>query len=582
MSQFEYKNTEENQEPKIIQKIPLVIENNKKINKKYLIILNIIILVILAGGIFYFINSSEPTTSGIGKCGDGICGEVEKKNPQICPEDCIVASKQEQGNQDFGLGDKTYSYNDSPFGFHPGNADDYNYSYDLGSRWSRGEGSYVVWDWVDTRRNGEFNFTGAVAPSQNQTNSSVEINYDDFRLETPNDINIVKNISPFRKGGEFKNEEEKNVYYDFVRSTVERYDGDDDLGCILKSPDCYFKGDNQYPNEEVISKSEKNPVKFWQVCNQLFDTCEKSDCHSNYAKNYAEVLEITYKAAKEADRSVSILIAGDSKLEEYPAVFKELSGQFIDIVDKHYFGEDYQYSPKDDFDYLKESLLEAGFDLEQLRFWVTETGTYSGDPIIPLGKNVKIDLPYQSESQQASGLFKRYVSSLSYKIEKVFWAWNIIEGFKHDGGIFDLTGLVYDGCEFINNRYQCGGDLKYDEGKGGKKLAYYTYKLMVEKLERSDWNNIKIIQESDGIYVYRFTNKESGKDTWVAWSDLGSGNISLNSFGITNVKITEAIPDYNNGKEIVDSDVSFEDMFKETVVNNAINLGDIPVFIEEI
>ena len=540
------------------------------------------------------------------KCGDGVCGKVEKANPNLCPEDCednsdiqiscqnfpppnfcpggvndvIITSTNENGCSVYGCkGEITADIDDSPFGFHPGNADNYSYSYDLGSRWSRGEGSYVVWDWVDVERNGGFNFTNAVAPAQNKVNSSIKINYDELRLETPDDINIVKNISPFRKGGEFKNEEEKAVYYSFVKSTIERYDGDNDLGCILKSPDCYFKGDNQYPSEEVIIKSEKNPVKFWQMSNQLFDTCERSNCRNNYAKNYAEALKITYKAAKEADSSVSILIAGDSKLEEYPAVFKELNGQYLDIVDKHYFGEDYQYNPKDEFDYLKESLVKAGFDLKQLRFWVTETGTYSGDPITPLGKNIKTDLPYQSESQQASGLFKRYVSSLSYKIEKIFWAWNIVEGFKRDGGIFDLTGLVYDGCEFINNKYQCGGELKYDAGKGSKKLAYYTYKLMTNKLEGSDWDNVEIIQESNDAYVYKFTNQ--GNPIWVAWSDSGSGSVSLNSLGIDNAKVTEAVPDYENGKEIVDGNVDFENMFKESDISDSVQLGDVPVFIKE-
>ena len=59
-------------------------------NKKYLIILSIIVFVILATGIFYILKPSEPNSLQIGKCGDGVCDEVELKNLNLCPEDCLA------------------------------------------------------------------------------------------------------------------------------------------------------------------------------------------------------------------------------------------------------------------------------------------------------------------------------------------------------------------------------------------------------------------------------------------------------------------------------------------------------------
>ncbi|KAF5436221.1 hypothetical protein C5S36_00880, partial [Candidatus Methanophagaceae archaeon] len=70
-------------------------------------------------------------------------------------------------------------------------------------------------------------------------------------------------------------------------------------------------------------------------------------------------------------------------------------------------------------------------------------------------------------------------------------------------GYFDHTGLIYDG--------QGSNDL----GLGVKKLSYYTYKLMTEKLECSNWNNIETIQESDNVYVYKgtiFFSSDRSKD----------------------------------------------------------------------
>jgi len=65
-------------------------------------------------------------------------------------------------------------------------------------------------------------------------------------------------------------------------------------------------------------------------------------------------------------------------------------------------------------------LQTGGFDLEKLRFWITETGTYSGEPT-----EEGHEMPYQTESQQAEGLIKRYTVAFGEGIEKVLWAWGI-------------------------------------------------------------------------------------------------------------------------------------------------------------
>jgi len=543
-------------------------------------------------------------------CGNGVCEEWESKCN--CPEDCEKPSIGCKNENEFCGGiagieccsgltceydgdypdaggvcakESVFDFDDSPFGFHPGSANNYAYIQDMDAVWSR-EGTYIIWDWVDVERNSNFKFTDATAPpKEGVPNSGGQVNYDALRLNTPVGINIMTNVCPFRENDVFVNSQEKDIYYNFVKKMVERYDGDDNLGCTLAAPDCYNLGDNDYPSKEIIDKFETNPIKYWQVCNQITDICDEKDCRETYAAKYAEVQKMTYQAVKEADKTANVLIAGDSGKELYPKVFEYLNGDYIDIVDFHRFGTKDNYDPKNDFNYLKASLQSAGFNLNELKFWITETGTYSGDP----SQHVtgKQELLYQSEKQQASGLLKRYVSALSYKIEKIFWAWNIVEGFKRDCGIFDYTGLVYDGCDCNENgKYVCEKGIGYDLGQGVKKLSYYTYKLMVEKLEGSDWDNIQTIQESDNVYIYKFT--KNGEPVWVAWwdyfDDTGSSKtISLDVGSINSVKITKAVPNAEDGSKIDAND--YPDFFNtetKTVSGGKveITLGESPVFVE--
>ncbi|MBU1089212.1 hypothetical protein KKF38_00235 [Patescibacteria group bacterium] len=565
-------------------------------NKKLLLI-SISSILILALLVFFVVASwnffvGEKVLSPIAKDAEKTCSEqngIVCSSSQTCSGSWLDASDSGMCCDGECGEENEIDYEDSPFGFHTGSANNYAYIQDMGAVWSR-EGTYIIWDWVDVERNGNFKFTNATAPPKEGVPSSGgQVNYDALRLNTPEDINIMTNVCPFRQGGSFTDSIEPEIYQEFVEKMVERYDGDDNLGCVLTTPDCYNLGDNDYPSKEIIEKFEINPIKYWQVCNQVTDVCDEKNCRETYAEKYAEVQKITYQAIKEADKTAGVLIAGDSSKELYPKVFGYLNGDYVDIIDFHRFGTKDNYDPENDFDYLKTSLQNAGFDLDKLRFWITETGTYSGDP----SQHVtgKQELLYQSEKQQASGLLKRYVSALSYKIEKIFWAWNIVEGFKRDCGIFDYTGLVYDGCDCNENgKYVCEKGVGYDLGQGVKKLSYYTYKLMVEKLEGSDWDNIQTIQKSDGVYVYKFT--KNGEHVWVAWDDAEfqcikapcGRQVTISGISSSRVKITEAVPGAESGEDLNEND--YPNFFKtdtQTVSGGKVEiiLGESPVFVEE-
>ncbi len=414
----------------------------------------------------------------------------------------------------------TVCYDDSPFGFHYAKELE-NYASDLGAKWVRVN---AVWDLIQKKEDiiaGNFDW--------DSFESITKINF------YPKDTNFMITLSV--------------------------------LGTPIAQSDSYILNEGSYSKENWIKYTKavvnkyKNKVKYFQVENEP----------KPIKRNYAELQKITYNAIKEECPQCQVIMGGvfwaKGDINEWDRlnnnILIELNGQYVDIFDQHYYGDASEYNPIIFLDHVKLRLSEANFN--NIPIWITEMGDYSGDPI---EKN-QLDPPYQSEATQAQGLFKRYISSLSYGVNKIFWAYGLYEGFKNDETYFDFTGLIYD------------GKFNSDLGYGIKKLSYYTYKKMTETLEGSDWDNIETIQNSKDVYVYKFTNKETGKPTWVAWSDSGTGIVQLSSLGIKNAKVIESVPDYTNGKEIIDNNIEFSDMFKEYTTINSIQLSDLPIFIEE-
>jgi len=386
----------------------------------------------------------------------------------------------------------------------------------------------------------------------------------------PSEINILGNIAPanpmnltgksYLSASSYLPTNEVK-YLKFVRAGVERYDGD---------------GIDDMPNL-------KNPILYWQVGNEPNSR--------GPLKDFAQLQKITYSAVKEACSQCKVLVGGASQpidnlgvktlgfvsndrdylyefSRSYEPYLAELNGEGFDIFDFHWYGK-----AKDDYALIKPTYLNLKNTLGKYGFgnvlvWITEMGAYSGQPAEKSSKGEKL-YPFQTESEQAGDYLKRFVFSLSLGIEKIFPAFGLLEGFKNNDGYFDHTGFIYDG--------KGSNDLGY----GVKKLSYYTYKKMTEILEGSDWNNIQKIQESGGVYIYKFI--KNGKSIWVAWNDNGaSKTITISGITSSQVKITEAVPKYESGKEITNYNIAFNTETKNALNNKiSITLKDKPVFAEE-
>lgn len=386
--------------------------------------------------------------------------------------------------------------------------------------------------------------------------------FDKFYGNIPKGINILANIETPRQKGTFKLRISEQEYVNFVKNLVERYDGDgkDDMPG-LKNPIKYWQIDNEPPFwqlGQVDRLSSVDPVKW------IRDT--KDD--------YAHILELASTAIKSSCSDCKLVVGGMIDIpvafDFFEPILKKLNGKYIDVFDFHLFGgskDDYRKS-KPIYETVRKTLDNNGY--KNTEIWILETGTPSGSPVDEI-TGQPFPGPAISEKDQASNLIKRLIYPLTFGVKKTFWAWAMVEGMSpiDNNDVFDNTGLIYDGVG------------ENDLGYGVKKLSYYAYKKMVEILEGSDWNKIQTIQESDGIYIYKFTKQ--GKPIWVAWND-NSASKTIMIPGITSnqAKITESIPKYESGKEVTDYSTAFNTETKSANGGKiTITLGDTPVFVEE-
>jgi len=450
-----------------------------------------------------------------------------------------------------------YNIAHSPFGFTPaavippfqyGLNNPYTFAADLGVRWDRSLN--FIWTRIQpdlTTKQYHWMHERQLSDVPKQIRLTANIIIGSPRHDSRYDQYALSNRSFLPK--------DEKAYRKFVQKLVERYDGD---------------GISDMPELRV-------PIKHWQVDNEP----------PHGLGDYAAFLQMTCKAVKEADPDAKVLIGGvpgfppasryiDNFKRSYLPILDDLSKfkkSCFDIFDFHWYGNaagDY-LEMKEAYTHIQDALKKRNL-MPPDGFWMTEMGTYSGDPA-PVRMLSSVDFPFQTEKQQAADLVKRNVYALSLGIKKIFMAFGITEGFKCDEGYFDFTGLIYDG--------------KYgnDQGKGVKKLAYYAYQKMTEILEGSDWESIRIIQDKDGIHIYRLY--KNGKPIWIAWNDnSGARPVTLrldnNTAGVT---ITESVPHYASGKDVAPSYTIFQnikgEISKTSPPQLTFKLNTSPVFIEE-
>jgi hypothetical protein len=345
-------------------------------------------------------------------------------------------------------------------------------------------------------------------------------------------------------------------YLEFLAKAVERYDGD---------------GTEDAPGSPVVD--------VWEIGN------EEDNFWYDTPGNYALLLKESYKTIKRANPNARVAFAGLGGpvglnsffipvLNELEKIKDSPDQKYFDICGFHWSGQfkgNYRTEIFPRGSFLLDSLINqmrvelAARGYIHVPIWVGEMSYNDGMP-----PDLAFLIKPRTEREQAVELFKRYIYSAAKGVEKIFWCtlteWNNFGG-EGVGNYFDCVGL-------INN--------PLNDGLSHKKLAYYTYKKMVEVLSGCEWNTIKTIQEKDSIYIYKLTKND--KSVWIAWNDgLTKQQVSISGISDNLIKVTNTIPKYQSGKDVIDYSSAFE-VTTSVVTNNSVSLllADIPVFIEEL
>lgn len=379
----------------------------------------------------------------------------------------------------------------SPFGFHPAQAPGvgFDYAKEIGVHWHRPR-FYFMWVlgqpdldsdrylWEEFDRD-----VRAVPPGMRQMRNLCVC--PDAMIEVPGRPPMVTvkrpriDVSRHVEGTTYRPSDVAK-YQRWVRAVVERYDGD---------------GVDDMPGLET-------PIKHWQVDNEP----------PRRREGYVDLVRITSQAVKKADPTAKVLIGGldipfdDHRQRIYEheqlPLLQELHGRDIDILDLHWFGhlDEWRRLPKA-IERVRRDLTACGF--KETAIWFTEVGTYSGKPQSRQGHS----LPFQSERQQAVEMLTRHVTALGEEVEKVFWAWGMMEGFAnvHDNDFFDNTGFVYDGIG------------PYDPGRGTKKIVYWAYQKMTEVLQHWDGQPPERVSLGDTVIGYRFRLATGDRAVMLLW-----------------------------------------------------------------
>ncbi len=336
------------------------------------------------------------------------------------------------------------------------------------------------------------------------------------------------------------------AYRAYVRATVERYDGDgiDDMPGLLE------------------------PIKYWQLDNEAdLHYIRRGSSSFQSPEEYVRVLQMSWEELKIADPDARLMInlaglgQGIDLASEYLQDLIDLGAlNYFDILSYHVYPSSYNFSDVRSFHSSITSMVGAK------PIWITETAITS--------KSVDgfADSTIANETNQALWLVKNYVYHIANGVQNVMW-------------------LNYDDfAPAVNRMMKYGGLMTFSNHQ--KKLSYYTYKQMIEKLEGSDWDAVRTIQKVDNLYAYQFTKTETDELVYIAWWDWSdepsysegdTKTVSIEVGYIDSIRITHAIPMAESGEDLNENDYpAFFTSKAEKVFSGmvTIDLGESPVFVE--
>ncbi len=348
----------------------------------------------------------------------------------------------------------------------------------------------------------------------------------------------------------------------------------------------------------------------WNLFNEVFSEWKAAFGKKSAAVRYAEFALDSARILRQLSPKSKIVLGGlgsefNLRAGRHAAFYSEIFGHFrranpdfipFDFFESHWFSGYSGYAwNREGLEVVKEVqdfLKRQGYVNAQviIRAGATYTGMDLDEP-----KGLMNNL--QSESQQAEFLFKRAIYNLTQGAKAIPWSL-VFEHKKYQGNahkIFCFTGLIYNGFPNIK---ECNPQRQQpcpEPGYGTKKLSYYTFKFMIEKLRGVDFGSIESMDTGiPNVYLYKL-KRESGP-LYVAWWDYfhGAGiqkavTLSLPDIKTTNAQVILALPEFDGvfqerANHLNEADYPhFFHARTLPVINGRISLtfDDAPIFVEE-
>ncbi|MBU1111850.1 MAG: glycosyl hydrolase [archaeon] len=273
----------------------------------------------------------------------------------------------------------------------------------------------------------------------------------------------------------------------------------------------------------------KDKIEYWEIGNEGINSPDRFEIVTN-----------TYIWIKEEFPGAVVVltgVAGDNNnlfnegIESMDELLAKGMGNYFDVGNFHYYGkieEDFEMQLEQRYDDYKAVLDKYGVEKP---IWVTETCTSSATNSVLSGPS--------SEELQAQHVVKRLVIFSAKGAEKVLW---------HD----------YRDTHEDNMFYQCN---LVDSDTNIPKPAYYTFKLVVEKL--GYYETVEKLR-GNNIWLYKFVNDDNV--VYVAW---GSGELLLSDLGLEKAQVTHIIEE----EGITEPET-------EIILTSVITLSESPVFLQ--
>ncbi len=219
------------------------------------------------------------------------------------------------------------------------------------------------------------------------------------------------------------------------------------------------------------------PVLYYEVLNEPIQHDPE-----NEAEKYSHILKESYMAIKEVNQNAKVLVGGLLDVgRDLPLLLERGCGDYFDIINWHQGDAEIAKTVEDEF----------GVDKPM---WITEMW-YE-----PKEKSEE-DMTIEDEREQAKWLAETFARNFAMGVDKIFYV-----------EIFRLL-----------------------DGEGNPRLAYYTYKLLAEKIGRFD--SAKLLHENDRE-IYKFT--QDGKMFYIIPSTWSTVSLPVNG---SSAIIIDLVPD---------------------------------------